>query len=199
MHAQRDLYSHGDETSDEDISDDTLDFLVEERQRENVRQGRPPGGFLRLRQGILDERRQESKASMARLRQRYEEASDVWRAHEEGLIARPVEPPPDGLATPIPPVAFERASAEERRQMQAAGFTEEEIDREDQRRLLRYLQAERDFTEDVRGGRPTARRTVPPPAARPRSYSPSPSVLRRPAASSSSSGPFRPFNIEDYE
>lgn len=83
--------------------------------------------------------------------------------------------------------------------MQAAGFTEEEIDREDQRRLLRYLQAERDFTEDVRGGRPTARRTVPPPAARPRSYSPSPSVLRRPAASSSSSGPFRPFNIEDYE
>jgi hypothetical protein len=67
---------------------------------------------------------------------------------------------------------------EERNEMLAAGATEEEIEREEHRRLLRYLQAERDYTEETGPTRATARRTGGPPAA-PRS--PGASTVRYPS------------------
>ena len=155
--------------SDEDLSDDELDEMVRERQEENVEEGRPRGGFSQVRQQILAERQQDrtrSKEWFAVQRRLLREAEENLQAFDEGRFAVPVEPPPNGIATPIRPEPYERMSAEERNEMLAAGATEEEIEREERRRLLRYLQAERDYTEETGPTRATARRTGPPAAPR---------------------------------
>jgi len=213
--ARRILEAYGDETSDEDVSDDELDVsddelqeMVTARQRANKSAGRPPGGFLQIRDQILDERRrqlqderrQASRDARAAARQDYEDALETWTAFDEGRFAQPVEAPADG--PPLPPGPYERMSAEERRALEAAGLSAAEIEEEELRGLRRYLQAAGDFTDEAGRRTPTARRTAPPPA-RPGSPSARGSSLRGPSPRASPGVPFdRPygsFNIEDFE
>ena len=100
--------------SEEELSDDEMDERVRARQRENEAAGRPRGGGLQHRQAILAEFERERRDRIAEARAEYEEAAELLEAMEAGELASGVEPPPDGIATPVRPEPYEGMFEEDR-------------------------------------------------------------------------------------